>query len=491
MRANRGLHLGYMYWATGTHPAGWRFPGATAGRAFDPDYIVDVARRAEDAAFDFFFLGDRLATGTEYQYTNTSVLARPEPFTVAGYLAAKTSRIGLVVTANTTYYEPFNLARLTASLDHISAGRAAWNLVTGADPRAAGNYSRSRHGEADERYDRADEFADLVVHLWDSWEDGAFIRNKQTGEFVDGAKIHAVEHEGSYFQVRGPLNLSRPPQGHPVILHAGTSDRSRQLAARDADVVFGAAATIEDGVRYASDLRSRAAALGRDPEGLLVLPGLTPVVAETLEAARAVYDQLNALILLDEDIRYGGAGPDAWPIGGAPPRREDQGPGRRNLAALSQRLGVDVTGADLDEPVDETVRQSATDEGRRLIATAASRSGRLVGRGLTWRDVLYAHIWGAHVVVGGPSEVADYLEQWLRAGACDGFNIQSAFLLDQLEEFIRLVVPELRRRGLFRTEYTGTTLRDHLGLTRPANTVAGTTAARRTAGSAVAEGARL
>jgi FMN-dependent oxidoreductase (nitrilotriacetate monooxygenase family) len=491
MPADRSLHLGYMYWATGTHPAGWRLPGAVAGRAFDADYIVDVARRVEDAAFDFFFLGDRLATGTEYQHTNTSVLARPEPFTVAGYLATKTSRIGLVVTANTTYYEPFNLARLTASLDHISAGRAAWNLVTGADQRAAGNYSRSRHGDADERYDRADEFADLVGHLWDSWEDGAFIRNKETGEFVDGAKIHTVDHAGSFFQVRGPLNLSRPPQGHPVILHAGTSERSRQLAARGADVVFGAAATIEDGAAYATELRSRASALGRDPAQLLVLPGLTPLVGETLEAARAIHDQLNALILLDDDIRYGGAGADAWPIGAPPARREDQGPGRRNLGALSQRLGIDVTGERLDQPVDETGPRAATDEGRRLIATAASRSGRSVGADLTWRDVLYAHIWGAHVVVGGPSEVADYLERWLLAGACDGFNIQSAFLLDQLDQFTRLVVPELRSRGLFRTEYTGSTLRDHLGLPRPANTLTGTPAASRATESAVAEGARI
>lgn len=490
MRAERALHLGYMYWATGTHPAGWRFPGATADRAFDADYIVDVARRAEDAAFDFFFLGDRLATGTEYQYTNTSVLARPEPFTVAGYLATKTSRIGIVVTANTTYYEPFNLARLTASLDHISAGRAGWNLVTGADPRAAGNYSRSRHGDADERYDRADEFAELVGHLWDSWEDGAFIRDKATGEFVDGAKIHTVDHAGRYFHVRGPLNLSRPPQGHPVILHAGTSERSRQLAARDADVVFGAAATIEDGIAYASDLRSRASALGRDPAQLLVLPGLTPLIGETPEAARATHDQLNALILLDDDIRYGGAGPDAWPIGPAPARREDQGPGRRNLGALSQRLGIDVTGERLEQPVDETAPRAASDEGRRLIAAAASRTGRSPGDNLTWRDVLYAHIWGAHVVVGGPSEAADYIERWLLAGACDGFNIQSALLLDQLELFTQLVVPELRSRGLFRTQYTGTTLRDHLGLARPANTLTGTPASGRTAESA-AEGALM
>ncbi len=462
-----------MYWANGTHPAGWRYPGATYDRAFDAEYIAELAQKTEDAAFDFFFLGDRLATGTEYQYTNTSVLARPEPFTIAGYLAVKTSRIGLVVTANPTYYEPFNLARLTASLDHISAGRASWNIVTGSDQRAAANYSRGKHGDAEFRYDRADEFTELARRLWDSWEDGAFIRNKETGEFVDGEKIHILNHVGPSFQVRGPLNLARPPQGHPVVLHAGTSDRSRQLAAREADVVFGGAATIEDALAYAADVRERAAALGRDPAKVLMLPGLTPLVGETLEEARAIHDHLNSLILLDEDIRFGGRGRGGWPIGERPPAREGQGMGSRNLGALSQRVGLDVTWVQLGDVVSESARQEAHPDGKRLIATAEQRSWRSAGHDLTWRDVLYAHIWGEHVVVGGPMEVSDYIERWLRAGACDGFNIQSAFLVQQLDAFTGLVVPELRRRGLFRDAYHGTTLREHLGLPRPANTVTG------------------
>ncbi len=487
MQADRTLHLGYMYWANGTHPAGWRYPGAAADRAFDVDYVVEIARRVEDAKFDFFFLGDRLATGTEYQYTNTSVLARPEPFTLASYLATKTSRVGLVVTANTTYSEPFNVARLTASLDHITAGRASWNVVTGSDPRAAGNFTRDRHGDADERYDRADEFVSLVRRLWDTWEDGAFIRNKETGEFVDGALIHSLDHEGPSFRVRGPLNLSRPPQGHPVVLHAGTSERSRQLAAREADVVFGSAATVDEALGYVSDVRARAATVGRDPARLLVLPGLTPLVGADLEEARALHDQLNDLIVLDEDIRFGGAGPEGWPLAEPPGRREDQGPGRRNLGALSQRLGFDVTGAALTDVVDPAGEQHASADGRRLIETAAGRSGRTVGKDLTWRDVLYAHVWGGHVVVGGPVEIADYMERWLRAGACDGFNVQSAFLVGQLDAFTGLVVPELRNRGLFRAEYSGTTLREHLGLPRPANTL---TAAGRVGRPIQPEGAR-
>jgi FMN-dependent oxidoreductase (nitrilotriacetate monooxygenase family) len=494
MPSNRSLHLGYRYWPNGTHPAGWRFPGATADRAFDADYIVELARKVEEAAFDFFLLGDRLATGTEDQYTNTSALAGLEPFTVAGYLATNTSRIGLAVSADTTYYEPFNLARLVASLDHISGGRAAWDIVTGPDPRAAANYSQAQHADAGERYDRADEFAALVQRLWDSWEDGAFIRNKETGEFVDGAKIHVLDHAGDFFQVQGPLNLARPPQGHPALVHAGTSDRSRQLAARDADVVLGAAATIEAGVAYVTDLRGRAAALGRDPVQLRVMPLLTPLVGETLEEARAIHDALNALIVLDEDIRFGGAGPDAWPIGEPPARREEQGQGRRNLGALSQALGMDVTGAGLDQVVAESERRPAGADGRQLIATAAGRSGRSAGIDLTWRDVLYAHIWGEQVVVGGPVEVADYIERWLLAGACDGFIIQSAFLVQQLDLFTRLVVSELRSRGLFRTEYAGSTLRDHLGLPRSASTLTSQQAATQPGGAAepaAAEGARL
>lgn len=466
----RPLHLGYMYWANGTHPAGWRYPGAEHARAHDPDYIAQLARIVEDAAFDFFFFGDRLATGTEYQYTNTSVIARIEPFTAAAYLATLTSRIGLVVTANPTYYEPFNLARLTASLDYISQGRASWNIVTGADGRAAFNYSRTEHGDATYRYDRADEFVELVRALWDSWEDDAFVRNKETGEFVDGSKIHPVDHEGKTFRVKGPLNVARPPQGHPVILHAGTSDRSRDLAAREADVIFAGLATIAQGVEYSADIRRRAAAAGRNPKEIFVLPGLTPIVGGTLEAARAIYDELNALIVLDEDVRYGGRGPDGWLVANgadAAGLREGVPQGYRNLGALSQRIGVDVTAESLDSVIPPGTEKALGPAGSRLAATASARTGRVTGRDLTWRDLLYTYIVGGHLVVGGPSEIADYIEQWLVAGASQGFNIQSAFLIEQLTAFVELVVPELRRRGLFRLEYEGSTLREHLGLARP------------------------
>jgi FMN-dependent oxidoreductase (nitrilotriacetate monooxygenase family) len=468
------LHLGYMYWANGTHPAGWRYPGAENARSHDPDYIAQLARIAEDAAFDFFFFGDRLATGTGYQYTNTSVLARIEPFTAAAYLATLTSKIGLVVTANPTYYEPFNLARLTASLDYVSKGRASWNIVTGADSRAAFNYSRPEHGEhgnATYRYDRADEFVQLVRALWDSWEDDAFVRNKDTGEFVDGSKIHAVNHEGKTFRVKGPLNVARPPQGHPVILHAGTSDRSRDLAAREADVVFPGVSTIAQGVEYRADVRRRAAEAGRNPEEIFVLPGLTPVVGSTLEQARAIYDELNSLIVLDDDVQFGGRGPGGWPVtagtGPTGPRGEGVSIGYRNLGALSQYVGLDVTTQALDSVVPPEAEQAFGPAGQALAATTAARTGRTAGGDLTWQDLLRTYIVGGHLVVGGPAEIADYIEQWLVAGASEGFTIQSAFLTEQLTAFVDLVVPELRRRGLFRLGYEGSTLREHLGLARP------------------------
>ncbi|MFE5670100.1 NtaA/DmoA family FMN-dependent monooxygenase [Agromyces sp. NPDC056523] len=467
----RTLHLGYMYWANGTHPAGWRRPGAEYSRAFDPDYIAGLARIAEAAKFDFFFFGDRLATGVEYELTNTSVLARIEPFTTAAYLATLTSRIGLVVTANPTYYEPFTLARLTASLDHISRGRASWNIVTGADGRAAQNYSREQHGDATERYDRADEFVGLVRGLWDSWEDDAFIRDKETGVFVDATKIHRVDHEGAAFHVRGPLNVARPPQGHPVVLHAGTSERSRQLAGREADVLFAAAATVEQGISYRADIRRRAEEAGRDPATIAVLPGLTPIVAETTERARQLYDELNALILLDDDVRLGGREPEEWAYSETLGRREDYGPGLRNLGALSQRIGYDATVHGLDDAVTAEAAATFGPVGRQLVGTVARRTGRTVSGDdpTTWRDLLYAHIVAGHVIVGGPAEIADYIEEWFVSEASDGFNIQSAFLVQQLHAFVDLVVPELQRRGLFRTDYDGATLRDHLGLERPEN----------------------
>jgi alkanesulfonate monooxygenase len=471
--SGRQIHLGYMYWANGTHPAGWRFPGAQYDRAFDAEYIVQLAQLAEDAKFDFFFFGDRLATGVEYEHTNTSVLARIEPFTTASYLATRTKKIGLVVTANPTYYEPFNLARLMSSLDHITRGRASWNIVTGADGRAAFNYGRPEHGDATARYDRADEFVQIVRGLWDSWEDGAFVHDVETGRFVDGSKIHPLNHKGKTFSVRGPLNIARSPQGQPVILHAGTSDRSRNLGALEADVIFAGASTIDMGKAYSTDIRARAQSHGRDPSQVFIMPGLTPIVGETIEEARHIYDTLNSLLVLDEDIRFGGLKHSDWILqdNQEPVRREDYGLGVRNIGALSQRIGVDLTSLDLDDRLSAEDALRLNPAGKHILATVRARTGReIAGRNpIRIRDLLYSHIVGGHFIVGDPTGIADYIQSWFDQGASDGFNIQSAYLFDQLIKFKDLVVPVLQVRGLFRIDYDGATLRDHLGLSRPQN----------------------
>ncbi|MFB9951907.1 NtaA/DmoA family FMN-dependent monooxygenase [Rhizobium puerariae] len=466
----RLMHLGYMYWANGTHPAGWRYPGAEHDGAFEPDHIVRLARTAEAAKFDFFFFGDRLATGLNYELTNTSVLARFEPFTAASYLATRTKEIGIVVTANPTYYEPFNLARLVSSLDHVTHGRASWNIVTGADGRAAQNYSRSEHGDPDYRYDRADEFISIVRRLWDSWEDGAFIRDKKTGSFVDGDKIHSLNHVGKTFSVKGPLNVARAPQGHPVILHAGTSERSRNFGAGEADVIFAASATLEDGLAYANDMRRRARERGRPDGQIRILPGITPLIGKTREAARQIYDQLNALIILDDDVQFGGREPSYWSLDAkvGEIRGEAVGAGHRNLGALSQRVGIPLLHVGIDDLVDLERASAFNHAGSKLLAETERRTGRGIGQ-ISWRDLLHTYIVGGHVVVGSADDIAGYFETWFKAEACDGFNVQSAYVYEQLDLFVELVVPELQRRGLFRTDYRGATLRDRFGLERPIN----------------------
>jgi FMN-dependent oxidoreductase (nitrilotriacetate monooxygenase family) len=291
----RQLHFGLMFWATGTHPAGWRYPGSKADGAYDIEFIQNTTRIVEDAKFDFLFLGDRLATDPALAATNPAQMSRLEPFTAGSAIAAATSHIGICVTANPTYYDPFTLARLFASLDHLSKGRASWNLVTGADAIAATNFSRDEHWETEKRYDWADEFVDTVRDLWDSWEDDALIRDRLTGEFVDESKVHAPNHHGRYFNVAGPLNVARPPQGQVILLHAGTSDRSRELGAREADVIFSAGPNIEMAKEYYSDIKERAAKYGRSPNDIQILPGLMVTVAETTAEANAIRERLEEL----------------------------------------------------------------------------------------------------------------------------------------------------------------------------------------------------
>ena len=385
--SKRELHFGLMFWAGGTHPSGWRYPSSHAGAAFDIEFLQHVTQLVEAAKFDFLFLGDRLASDPGLQTTNPSQMSRLEPFVSGASLAAATSHIGIVVTANPTYYDPYNLARMFASLDHLSQGRASWNLVTGADEIAAGNFSRQAHWDTERRYDWADEFVTVVRRLWDS------------------DAITPLRHKGRYFDVAGPLNVRRPPQGHPVILHAGTSDRSRELGARDADVIFAGQATIESAKAYYADVKSRAGKYGRRDRDIAILPGLTPVVAETTQQAVEIFDHLNSFIALEPD----GDGGEASRYGSLGRMGK-----RRNLTAVSAAIGVDISGHDRDAAVDPVVLAEANEDGRRLFADVTRLTRRDVTgpNRLTYRDLIIGHISTGAVVVGDANEVADHIQLW-------------------------------------------------------------------------------
>jgi len=432
----RRMSLGLFAQMAGHHVAGWRHPDAQAGGE-NMDLIRHVARTAERGTFDLFFLADGLTTSAE---AHPSTVARLEPLTLLAALAMVTSRIGLAATASTTYGEPFHTARAFASLDHISGGRAAWNAVTTSYARSAANFTRGEHPSHDERYAIAEEYLDVVRGLWDSFDDDAVLKDKGNNRYVDPAKLHTLDHAGRYFQVKGPLNVSRPPQGHPVIIQAGSSEPGQDLAARTADIVFTAQQTLEEGRAFYGSVKSRMAAIGRDPAHLHIMPGVCPVIGRTEGEARALYGQLQGWI-----------DPAAA------------------LALLSDRLGHDVSGYPLDEPLPDLPESDQLRSRAKLLTDLARREG------LTLRDLYYlvAGARGHRIVWGTPEQIADALEEWFTGGAADGFNIMPPYFPGQFDDFVDLVVPILRRRGLFRTEYEGTTLRDHLGLPRPASRHAG------------------
>lgn len=468
---DRQLHLGYMYWVNGTHWGGWRQPDAPTDGAFDFEYALRAARTVERAKFDFFFLGDTLPGDiVDEQWRTTHNTGRLEPFTLASQLALQTSRIGIVVTAHPTFYDPYILARLTSSLDHLSDGRLAWNVVLGASDIAARNFGLADLGGA-ARYERADEFIEVVKRLWDSIEDDAYIQDKDSGHFIDDSKIHRLNWKGKHFSVEGTLPLRRPPQGHPPLLYAGASDRSRALSAKWADVNFTGPRSIEESIGFNSDIRNRAAELGRDPDEIFFLPGITPIIGDTRAAAVAIYDRLNAAIPLDDDIVWGGrdrAHRDAYVT--SPAAHFPLGYGNRNLGSLSVSVGTDLTSYQLDSVVTASIASRFSENGRRLLEQVQTRTGRTIAGTDPARvsDLLYsAIIDGFPLTIGTAEHVADTLQEWFEAGASEGFNVQSPYLWDQLDRFADEVVPILQRRGLQRTEYTTKTFREHLGLGRP------------------------
>lgn len=438
--AKRMMHLGAFVHETGQHVAAWRHPGAhyQSGTSFAD--MIELAQIAERGKFDFLFLADTAAVnleGSDDARGRMGKVVKFEPMTVLSALAAVTKNLGFVATSTTTFNEPYTLARQFASLDQISGGRSAWNLVTSNNEQDALNYSRTEHMSHADRYERAIEFAEVVLGLWDSWDQDAFIRDKESGVFFDTSKQHVLNHKGKHFQVRGPLNVACSPQGRPVLVQAGASGTGRDVAARMAEIVFTAQTVFEQGKEFYSDVMSRLPRFGRTPDEVKVMPGFYPVVAKTASEAQEKYDYLQSLIQV--------------PVG---------------LSVLEHTIGVhDLDKLPLDGPVPEMPDTNGPLSRQRLLLEQAKRDK------LTLWELCLANAGPrGHVMsVGTPSQVADEMEHWFKDGAADGFNVMPAWNPGSLTDFVDMVIPELQRRGLFRTEYEGTTLRENLGLPLPIN----------------------
>lgn len=435
----RKIRLGAFLPGGGQHIAAWRHPDQPADGATSFEFHKQLALTAERGLFDAYFLADGLAIafGGGIEGGNAKV-AGFEPVTLFSALAPLTTHLGFIATASTTYEEPYNLARKFASLDLISDGRAGWNVVTTATESAAQNFNLDHQHPHAFRYKRAGEFVEVVKKLWDSFEDDAFLRDRETGRFFDPPKVHYTNHRGEHFKVRGPLNVSRSPQGHPVIVQAGQSDDGRGLAALTAEVIFTAHQHIETAQEFYRDIKARARGLGRNPDHVLIMPGVSPFIGRTLEEAKEKYERLTSLIL-EED----------------------------GLALIKGLTGgeLDLTGADLDGPLPPAPPTEGMKSRQALIRQIADENNFTIRQLYQW----VASARGHFTIVGTPETIADTLQEWFENEAADGFNILPPWLPTGLNDFVDLVIPELQRRGLFRTEYEGRTLRENLGLPFPQN----------------------
>ena len=430
------LHFNAFLMGCGHHEAAWRLPESDPFANLDLGHWTNMAQIAERAAFDSVFLADSPSLWGRAQHRPGGAL---EPTVLLTALAGVTSRIGLIATASTTYNDPYNLARRFASLDHISGGRAGWNIVTTASKAAAQNFGLDDNPSHRERYQRAAEFTDISIALWDSWEDGAEIGDKAAGIYADEDRIHPIDFAGEYFRVRGPLNVPRPPQGRPLLVQAGSSNDGREFAARYAEAVFTAQQTLADAQEFYADLKARARRLGRDPDQIKILPGLVPTIGSTEAEARALEQELEELIVPEYGLNH-----------------------------LAQILEVPAGTLKLDERLPELVYARPRVEGmqsRSKLVLDLARRNQLTVRQLIGR---LGGGRGHRTFAGTPEQVADTIEEWAGSGAADGFNVMPAVLPSGLESFTEHVIPLLRKRGLFRDEYTGRTLRDHYGLPRPA-----------------------
>ena len=445
MTDKKMLRLGGFFSVPGNHLAGWRHPDAIPTYDMDFQGYAHITQVAEAAKFDTIFFqdtvgvsGSRALARGERARAKLSRTVKLEPTATLAALAMVTERIGLVATATTTYNEPYNIARRFMSIDHISGGRAGWNLVTSQIEDESENFGFDQHMPHAERYERAAEFYEVVTGLWDSWEDeGALLRDKQSGIYMDRDKVHFLDHVGKHFRVKGPLNITRSVQGWPVIAQAGSSEAGRDLAARTADVVFTAQTRIDEAKAFYADIKKRAVAYGRTPDDIKIMPGLTPVLGRTMDEAKANYEQLQSL--MPDDVA---------------------------LLSLSHISGgLDLTKFPLDGPLPELPPSNAA-KARQALIVQTARDNNMTLRQIARHTAAGT---GHRVLVGTPQYMADEMETWLREEAADGFNIVCNHYPKPFEDFCTEVVPELQRRGIFRTEYEGTTLRENLGLKVPEN----------------------
>jgi FMN-dependent oxidoreductase (nitrilotriacetate monooxygenase family) len=433
----RQLHLNAFLRNIGQHEAAWRLPETRISGITDIDHYVELARIAERGKLDAIFFADHPVLKGKTEFRPFDAL---DPFTLVTALSGATHQIGLVATASTTYNDPYSLARRFATLDHVSKGRAGWNIVTTANADAAANFGYPNHPDPDHRYRRADEFLQVALGLWDSWEDDAIVGDKDTPRFVDPDKIHRIDHVGEYFSVTGPLEVPRSPQGHPVLFQAGSSEPGKEFATRYAEAIFTAQPTIAEGREFYADVKTRIRKHGRNPDDVHILPGLSAVIGGTEVEAHTLKRQLEDLTVPD----YG-------------------------LEQLSSIVGFAVTKDDLDRQLRFPENEDANTH---FIKSRYALIKRLVlTEGLTVRELLLrlSSGRGHRLIAGTPEQVAGDIEEWFTTGAADGFNLIPPALPSSLTAFVDHVVPELQRRGLFRDEYTGATLRHHLGLPRPAS----------------------
>lgn len=427
----RQMHLGLFLLGTGSHTAGWRYPGAV-DRFVDFEAVRRIAETAERGCFDLIFMGDNLNADVR---SHPSYTLRFEPLTMLAALAVTTRHIGLGATVSTTYSDPFTVARAFASLDAISGGRAAWNVVTTSNPAIGENFG-TRLPDHARRYEMASEFVDVVKGLWDCWDDDAVVADRASGLYIDPAKVRSLDHEGAFFKVKGPLNINRSPQGQPIVLQAGGSEAGMALAARTADVVFSVVQDIDEARASYAELKGRLRAFGRDSSALTILPGVMPVVGRTDKEARDKLNQLQSYIGSD---------------GAA-------------MQVLSERFGHDFSAYDLDGPIPDLPVPDTYHAFTKVLMAKARREH------MTLRDLysLTAAARGHWVICGSPQTIADTLQEWFETHAADGFNIMPPYFHEGFDDFVDLVVPILQERGLFRRQYRGDTLRDLLGLRRPA-----------------------